>query len=109
MDNRPIAVQKLTNGCACVSKNLGLTELSGRDMANSAPLRNQRVDVEFGKLQDTPCSDLISRDRRAHRRFSWSERMQRNACPSGCIPEYRVYGVSKSLAAHLGGAIQSAN
>ena len=37
MDNRPIAVQKLTNGCACVSKNLGLTELSGRDMANSAP------------------------------------------------------------------------
>ena len=38
MDNRPIAVQKLTNGCACVSKNLGLTELSGRDMANSAPL-----------------------------------------------------------------------
>ena len=74
-----------------------------------AQLRNQRVDVEFGKLQDTPCSDLISRDRRAHRRFSWSERMQRNACPTGCIPEYRVYGVSKSLAAHLGGAIQSAN
>ena len=72
-------------------------------------LRNQRVDVEFGKLQDTPCSDLISRDRRAHRRFSWSERMQRNACPTGCIPEYLVYGVSKSLAAHLGGAIQSAN
>ena len=72
MDNRPIAVQKLTNGCACVSKNLGLTELSGRDMANSAPPSVQVDGLGVGSLnclcmlRDAP---VINKAVLAHRKY----------------------------------------
>lgn len=69
-------------------------------------LRHQRVDVEFAEralpTQSSPIP-LISRAERAHWRFSWAERLARNARPKAALEvSIKLFGIPDAFAISLG-------
>jgi hypothetical protein len=67
-------------------------------------LRHQRVQVDLPSLPIPDTSHtLLSRAQRAHYRFSWAERLARNArAPTAPRPIFTLYGIPDHFAAFLG-------
>jgi hypothetical protein len=67
-------------------------------------LRHQRVQVDLPSLPIPDTSQtILSRTQRAHYRFSWAERLARNArAPTAHRPIFTLYGIPDHFAAFLG-------